>query len=182
MNVLLNTRYPGGICPTCRVQTDVGPDILSGSGIAVFRFQYEDTVQYCGRDTFGGLESEVLVAQAALRKIERQSSGWFSKKALNKCMFLNTRHLNCQQYLPLQMCGVKAVRGVHGYCNFKYYPDHQNAKFSGFPAGFADGRILNKFFSEKGGVEIWFSDKEMRQEFAKMPALKLLADRFRSLN
>jgi hypothetical protein len=181
MNILLNTRYPGGICTSCRTQADLPSTVLLEAGVNAFRFEHEDTVQYCGRNAFGGLETEVGIAKAALNKVESRTSGSFSKKSLPKTMLINTWPIVCRQYEQLQMCGVEQVRGVHGYCSFKYYPDHENAKFLGFPAGFADGRILTDFFSKKGGVEIWFTKREMREEFARMPALTSFAERFKSL-
>jgi hypothetical protein len=128
------------------------------------------------------MEDEVQFAQDCFRRIERNSprSGLFGlfgqRTPLKKSIFF--RRIEHAASIP----GLSYVQLVHGYCNFKFYSSHNNAKFLGLLAGFADGRIVSELVDDRGVVDIWLSDERLQDEFSCFPALARYAKRFRVLS
>lgn len=117
------------------------------------------TLEYCGRDMFEGLETEVAYARTSL---ERATKRGFFRKAAPPAKSIFIRMMD-PMFVSHQELPISELRLLHGYCNFKFNPAHENAKFTGTTADFGDGYLFRRLVEEHGLVNAYFERKNLME-------------------
>ena len=136
-------------------------------------------LNYCGRSTFEGLQSEVDRAKDAL---QRAGSGRW--RLFGRLEPAPKNRMYVRQINPVEVnhpdLPVRQLFLYHAYCNFKANSGHENAKFSGVLGQFAAGEEF-EFLRRKGLAEIWFADVKTQATFEALPRLRPFYSMFKTV-
>ena len=162
----LTTSFPMIYCNHCRL--DVTSTIQRPP--VPFRHEHEDAYQYCGLDHIQGHEEQVANADKAFRLVKAAESG-----------NTNRRFAYIEVIKIPNDVGLKYIRLVHIACNFKFNPEHHNAKLMSFLYEKPLAKIMADLAGRRGVTTVWFGESEARKALEAMPSLEVYKPRFRDL-
>jgi DNA-directed RNA polymerase subunit RPC12/RpoP len=121
-----------------------------------------DSLSFCPRDHWDGMEKEAYNAKLAFKKIESAYAPYKKRAVFIELAFFEEPEL----HLP-----VKSIRFLHSYFNYAAYGNCQNPKFMGTLLAFEKTNLIVEFIKKQELHDIWVANEKTKDLLYTMKTL-----------